>query len=270
MTDMKLEHKKVMILLKAFINAANTHHLNWFVDGGTLLGTIRDSKFIPWDDDADIMMPRKDYDEFLSIYEKYHGRNFDDKFIMLQTPNTDSTYFNVHARMRLDDTCNISEREVKLKSHKGIFIDIYPIDAIPNDDELKTYLIGYMRTFRYTSLDGNNKYIDKRAAFKVMNQVLSDISRQNSNSEYVGEAIFWRYRNYMHNKMHRHCFESYILKDFEDIKVRVPSGYEEILELWYGADWKIPKKESAMHTSFIDPKNSWHKYDGKNWNELMK
>ena len=49
-------------LLNKFIEVCDAHNLNWFVDSGTLLGCVRKGKMIPWDDDIDIIMPRKDYD----------------------------------------------------------------------------------------------------------------------------------------------------------------------------------------------------------------
>ena len=57
-------------LLKSFIAICSKHDLRYYALGGTLLGAIRHKGFIPWDDDMDLGMPRKDYEKFISICKK--------------------------------------------------------------------------------------------------------------------------------------------------------------------------------------------------------
>ena len=55
---------QILIDIDMFCNA---HHIQYFVSSGTLLGAVRHKGFIPWDDDIDISMPRKDFERFLSL-----------------------------------------------------------------------------------------------------------------------------------------------------------------------------------------------------------
>ena len=65
---LQTEELKVMKIIKEICEKEN---IRYFMIGGTLLGAIRHSGFIPWDDDVDLAMPRKDYERFLEVSNKY-------------------------------------------------------------------------------------------------------------------------------------------------------------------------------------------------------
>lgn len=129
-------------LLCALSKICNKHNLTWFIDGGSLLGTIRHKGFVPWDDDIDVMLPRKDYDELMKLSSEFKAPYFLQDF--------DSELKNgiriglKHAKLRNSNTTarTLGNIEKKLKiENQGIFIDIFPFDNIPDDDaELSTYI----------------------------------------------------------------------------------------------------------------------------------
>ena len=57
-------------ILKDVDEVCTKYGISYFADAGTLLGAVRHRGFIPWDDDLDICMMRKDYHRFISVAEK--------------------------------------------------------------------------------------------------------------------------------------------------------------------------------------------------------
>lgn len=71
MRELSLQETKEteLELLKLFHNFCIENHIRYFISHGTLLGAIRYKGFIPWDDDVDLLVPRKDYDRLISIFQ---------------------------------------------------------------------------------------------------------------------------------------------------------------------------------------------------------
>ncbi len=102
--------------------------IGYFICGGTMLGYMRHKGFIPWDDDVDVAMLREDYDRFLAEAGKELGKEY-----FLQTRETDPNCPYLFTKLRLHDTEYITEYNEKRDFHKGLCLDIFPFDYIPND-----------------------------------------------------------------------------------------------------------------------------------------
>ncbi|HPJ66362.1 MAG TPA: LicD family protein [Desulfobacteraceae bacterium] len=101
--------------------------IKYFIIAGTLLGAVRHGGFIPWDDDFDIGILRRDYNKFLEACKSELSDYF-----YLQTWDTDPEYPFSYGKIRLKGTRIIESFSEKANIHNGIFVDIFPFDNVPN------------------------------------------------------------------------------------------------------------------------------------------
>ena len=116
----------VMLEMAQVLDAICTkHNIPYMLYGGTLLGAVRHGGFIPWDDDFDVALLRKDYKRLMEILPKELPDH-----IALQTNDTDKNYYYFYAKLR-DRNSFLDEG---LYDHpfkeRGIFIDIFPLDRL--------------------------------------------------------------------------------------------------------------------------------------------
>lgn len=128
--DGKLEivHNILLTYLLEIDRICKENNIKYFLAGGTLLGAVRHHGFIPWDDDADIMMLREDYDKFLRVADKHLSKR-----LFLQNSSTEKGNYNIFNKIRLNNTVFATKFSSKFPNmHNGIFIDILSHDATGN------------------------------------------------------------------------------------------------------------------------------------------
>ena len=89
-------------VLSDVINLCEENNLRYYAFGGTCLGAVRHSGFIPWDDDIDVMMMRDQYDILCSIAAKEFNHPY-----FFQTEQTDPGCVRGHAQLRNSETTGI-------------------------------------------------------------------------------------------------------------------------------------------------------------------
>lgn len=114
-------------LLYVFDTICKEHNLVYFLGGGTLLGAMRHGGFIPWDDDLDVGMPRKDFEKFIEIAE---GMLPKDVLLQCQKTNPSSVVSFAKLRDAYSFYCEMGST-IRTSDFLGIFMDIFPYDEMP-------------------------------------------------------------------------------------------------------------------------------------------
>jgi lipopolysaccharide cholinephosphotransferase len=117
-------------ILDEFVRICEKNNIQYFLDGGTLLGAIRHRGFIPWDDDIDVGMIRGDYDKFIRVCKT----GLDSKYYLQSMETNKYCRYRAAARIRKNNTMFISGGAFyHAQDHRGIYIDIVPFDFIVNN-----------------------------------------------------------------------------------------------------------------------------------------
>ena len=118
-------HRVQIEMIQDLDRVCKKYEIPYFAAFGTALGAVRHQGFIPWDDDSDVGMLRKDYDRFLEIAEKELGDHY-----RILTPEVDKRYACNVTKLQRKGTVFISHLSKNLKCEQCIFIDIFPFDCV--------------------------------------------------------------------------------------------------------------------------------------------
>ena len=103
------------------------HDIHYTIIAGTMLGAVRHKGFIPWDDDADVAMLRPEYERFRRICET----ELDAERFYFQDHTVTPGYRWGYGKLRRKDTLFLREHQEHMPYEQGVFIDVFPMDAVP-------------------------------------------------------------------------------------------------------------------------------------------
>lgn len=254
-------------LLRQFLSICEQLNLTYYLVCGSALGAVKYGGFIPWDDDIDVALPRKDYEIFCSKAPQILP-----EWCFLQNYHSEPQYYLLGSKLRDSRTTYIEMMADRLKINHGVFIDIFPLD-------------GQWRTEREHQM-----FRKKRAIFEAARRVRLNYNRLSpQNLGMVRANWYWllfRLFGYKHDTAaETAAFDRFISSfstdgsdiwcnhanstspleyapkeqygdgvwlKFEGIPVRIPAQYDAYLTQKYG-DWRggIPPDQQYGHHRYV-------------------
>lgn len=256
MTNLRRLQLTELGLLKLFARICEKHHLRYYLSGGTLLGAVRHKGFIPWDDDADVAMPRPDYEKFLTIVRSELPEGY--SFLNYKQDPAYHRYF-----------CRITDTRVKITNDSNTkrliedaWLDIQPCDGMPSGALGRKIHFWYWTFWRFlyrascfeelTNLNRPNRPFYIRAAirflkitkfganlntFKLMTRIEKGLMKCDFDKCTHFVCFFGQY-------MTREIFDKKVLGayapyEFEDGVFKGPEDADAMLRQFYG-DYMTP------------------------------
>ena len=237
-------------MLEQFLKICDLLGLKYYAANGTALGAVKYNGFIPWDDDVDFAMPRKDYDVFCEKASDYLPQN-----MFVQNYKTDKNFPLFYTKLRNSDTTFI-ENEVKhLDMNHGIYIDIFPLDDFPDkvaSQKCLSVKLKVLRAMQFCGFDNTNKMHHKlfrllgyhkktqKTLFKmekIIKKIKSDANQCCDYADRQGKGCFsWE------------VYGNGVLVKFERLELIVPEKFDVYFTYKYGG-WRaeLPVEKQQSH-----------------------
>lgn len=256
------ELKKIQLdILLNFHQFCENNNIKYSLAAGSLIGAVRHKGFIPWDDDIDVYMLRKDYEKLNSIFPSL----FKGQYIFVSMER-DSNWHRAYGVM-YDNRTIKKESTSDPYNRMGVAMDIFPIDDVPDKCSDWTKYNKF-RMFLRDVITMKHLVVSKRSIWKNILVVLSKIVLSPFSYKFLarimnkysqihnGKGYSHVYENCLgvYNSTHpwlKKSFDNVIDAEFEGHKVKIMEGYDDYLSCVYGDYMQLPPIEKRIaHHAF--------------------
>lgn len=231
------------------------NNINYSLAYGTLIGAVRHKGFIPWDDDIDLWMSRNDYNKFIELWLQ----NPVDGYV-LQNTDLDPDFTQNFTKIRKDNTAFIqSEEEKQRRYHKGIFVDIFPLDRVSETKagKIKQKIYAALTMLFYRKFSPPNERGLKKAASEFILHIVPrskyDDLRKHFERRYLslcGDSSCQLISNSTFDSLSKYydsdLMDSFVELQFECKNFSAVSKWDHALKVEYGDYMKLPDKKEQV------------------------
>lgn len=261
-------------IMQEILRICKKYEIPYIAYGGTLLGAVRHKGFIPWDDDMDLAMLRKDYEVFIEKAEQ----ELNPEVFCLQKSEELGEVYDGFARIRYNNSTAIIERDRTKQCSHGIFIDVFPLDNITENTLARKLQFRKIKTL-YSLLFYHTYYKSLNLRSKAGKLAVKLIKSPNS-WERIARSLKKTCMKYNHRECetvgilssdpydekcywYREDIENTIEMDYEYLKISVPENFDRCLKIGYGNYMEFPPVEERgkWHENiFFDPDKPFTEY----------
>ena len=267
---------KCLEMAEYFVQFCKENNLLCYLCGGGAIGTLRHKGFIPWDDDLDFFMPRKDYEKLAQLWPQKADSRY-----QLSKSNENYIDRNLFITIRDTQTTCIKPYQQDLDIPHGLALDVLPLDYYPaNGLSRKKQVIAALVYSLFCAQTIPEKHggmmkwgsqallalvPSKKLRYKIWKKAEAEMTKYTEEeSDGITELCSGPY--YMKKKYPISSFEDALWLPFEETELPIPIGYDEYLKTAFG-DYMTPppvEKQVAHHDAvLIDLEKSYTHYKGE-------